>query len=51
MDVIITSDLYQTPSVRNKWVFPRRFDSTIDALGIDFWLYHIDCFELFQVVH
>jgi hypothetical protein len=50
MDVIITSDLYQTPLVQNKWVFQRRFDS-IDALRINFWLDHIRCFELFQVMH
>jgi hypothetical protein len=50
MDVIITSYLYQAPPVRDKWVFPRRFDN-IDALGIDFWLNYIHCFELLQVVH
>jgi hypothetical protein len=49
IDVIITSDLYQTPFVRDKWVFQRRFDN-IDALRINFWLDHIHCFELFQVM-
>jgi hypothetical protein len=50
MDVIITCDLYQAPPFHNKWVFQRRFDS-IDALGINFWLDHIICFELLQVMH
>jgi hypothetical protein len=49
MDVIITCDLYQTPPVRNKWVFQKRFD-TIDTLGINFWLDHIFCFKLLQIM-
>jgi hypothetical protein len=50
MDVIITSDLYQAPSVQNKWVFLKMLD-TIDALRIKFWLDCFCCFELFQVMH
>jgi len=49
MDVIITSDLYQTPLVENNWVFQRKFDS-IDVLAINFWLDCIHCFELTQVM-
>ncbi len=50
MNVIITCDLYQTPSIGDKWVFQRRFDN-IDALGINFWLDCICCFELLQIMH
>jgi hypothetical protein len=50
MDVIITSDLYQAPHVQNNWVFQRKFDN-IDALAINFWLDHIHCLELTQVMH
>jgi hypothetical protein len=50
MDVIMTSYLYQAPLVQDDWVFQRKFDS-IDALVINFWLDHIDHFELTQVMH
>jgi hypothetical protein len=49
MDVIITSDLYQPPHVRDNWVFQRKFDS-IDALAINLWLDCICCYELTQVM-
>jgi hypothetical protein len=47
MDVIRTCDLYHAPLVRDKWVFQRRFGN-IDALGINFLLLRICCFELLQ---
>jgi hypothetical protein len=50
MDVIITSDLYQTPLVQDKWVFQRTLDN-IDALRINFWLDCFYCFEFFQFMH
>jgi hypothetical protein len=49
MNVIITGDLYQAPRVQNNWVFQRKFNN-IDALTINFWLDHIHCFELTQVM-
>jgi hypothetical protein len=47
VDVIITSDLYQTPLVQDKWVLL----DNIDALRINFWLNCFHCFEFFQVMH
>jgi hypothetical protein len=43
--VIVTSDFYQAPLVRDKWVF-QRIDEGLNAIAPNFWYDHIKCYEL-----
>ena len=43
--MIVISDFYQTPPVRDKWIF-QKIDEGLSALAPNFWQDHIKCHEL-----
>ena len=45
LDVIVISDFYQAPLVRNKWIF-QKINEGLSALSPNFWQDHIKCYEL-----
>ena len=49
LDVIVTGDFYQTPPVRDKWIF-QKIDEGLSALAPNFWQDHIKCHELNTVM-
>ena len=49
LDVIVTSDFYQAPPVRDKWIF-QKIDEGLSALAPNFCQDHIKCHELNTVM-
>jgi hypothetical protein len=50
LDVIMISDFYQTPPVRNSWILkPITNIFNIIALN-DYWLEYVQCYELQEVM-
>ena len=47
--MIVTSDFYQAPPVRDKWIF-QKIDEGLSALAPNFWQDHIKCYELNTVM-
>jgi ATP-dependent DNA helicase PIF1 len=43
LDVIVTSDFYQAPPIREKWVF-KRINEGLNAIAPN--IFHINCYEL-----
>jgi hypothetical protein len=49
LDVIMTSGFYQTPSIKDSWIFkPKLYGFNI--LGLNCWHQHVKCYELHQVM-
>ena len=49
LDVIVISDFYQAPPVREKWIF-QKIDEGLNALAPNFWQDHVKCHELSTVM-
>jgi hypothetical protein len=45
LDMIGTSDFYQPPLLRDKWVF-QKINEGLNAIASNFWHDHIKCYEL-----
>ena len=43
--MIVTSDFYQTPLVRDKWIF-QKIDEGLNALAPKLWQDHIKCHDV-----
>ncbi len=49
LDVIMTSNFYQMPLVRNSWIFKSNVHG-FDVLKTNFWHQYVKCYELNQVM-
>jgi DNA replication protein DnaC len=49
LDVIVTGDLYQTPPVRDAWIFKSQ-SGGLNELAPNFWKERANCYELVQVM-
>ncbi len=49
VDVIMTNDFYQTPLVKNSWIFQNIKDN-VNALTPKFWQTYVQCYELNKVI-
>lgn len=49
LNKIMTCDFYQTPLVRDSWIFKPKLDG-FNILGINCWHRHVKCYELHQVM-
>jgi len=49
VDVIITSDFYQTPPTKDSLIF-QNIKNNINALTPNFWQTHVQCYELNKVM-
>jgi hypothetical protein len=49
VNVIMTSDCYQAPHVKNSWIFQNIKDN-VNALTPNFWQTYVQCYELNKVV-
>jgi len=45
VDVYMRSDFYQSPFVKDSWIF-QIFKDNINALALNFWQTHVQCYEL-----
>jgi len=44
VDVIMTSDCYQAPPVKDSWIFQNIKDN-VNALALKFWQTYVQCYE------
>jgi hypothetical protein len=49
LDIIMTSDLYQTLPIKYSWIFKPKLDG-FNILGTNCWHQHVKCYELHQVM-
>jgi hypothetical protein len=49
VDVIMTSDFFQTPFMKNSWIFQNIKDN-VNALAPNFWQTYVQCYELNKVM-
>jgi hypothetical protein len=49
LDVIMSSDFYQDPSIQDSWIFKPRLDG-LNILETFFWYEHVKCYELKQIM-
>ncbi len=49
VDVIMTSDLYQTPFMKDSWIFQNIKDN-VNALAPNSWQTYVQCYELNKVM-
>lgn len=49
LDVIMTSNFYQMPLVRNSWILKSNVHG-FDVLKTNFWHQYVKCYELNQVM-
>jgi len=45
VDVIMTSDFYQAPLVKDSWIFQNIKDN-VNALTLNVWQAYVQCYEL-----
>jgi hypothetical protein len=49
VDVIMTCDFYQTPLVKDNWIF-QNIKNNVNALTPNFWQTYVQCYELNKVM-
>jgi hypothetical protein len=49
VDVIMTSDFYQAPLVKNSWIF-QNIEDNVNALTLNVWQAYVQCYELNKVM-
>jgi len=49
VDVIMTCDFYQTPLVKDNWIF-QNIKNNVNALTLNFWQAYVQCYELNKVM-
>ncbi len=49
VDVIMINDFYQTPLVKDNWIFQNTKDN-VNALSPNFWQTYVQCYELNKIM-
>jgi hypothetical protein len=49
VDVIMTGDFYQTPLVKDSWIF-QNIKNNVNALTPNFWQTYVQCYELNKIM-
>jgi hypothetical protein len=49
LNVIMTSDFYQAPLVRNLWIL-KPITNTFNIIALNYWLEYVQCYELQEVM-
>ncbi len=49
VDVIMTSDFYQAPFVKDSWIF-QNIKNNVNPLAPTFWQIYVQCYELNKVM-
>jgi hypothetical protein len=49
VDVIMTSDFYSTPLMKDSWIFQNIKDN-VNTLTLNFWQTYVQCYELNKVM-
>jgi len=48
VDVIMASDFYQAPPMKDNWIF-QNIENNVNALTPNFWQTYVQCYELNKV--
>ncbi len=49
VDVIMTCDFYQTPLVKDNWIF-QNIKNNVNALTPNFWQTYVQCYKLNKII-
>ncbi len=49
VDVIMISDFYQSPHVKDSWIF-QNIKNNVNALTLNFWQTYVQCYELNKIM-
>jgi hypothetical protein len=49
VDVIMISDFYQSPHVKDSWIF-QNIKNNVNALALNFWQTYVQCYELNKIM-
>jgi hypothetical protein len=49
VDVIMIGDFYQTPLVKDSWIFQNIKDN-VNTLTLNFWQTYVQCYQLNKII-